>query len=143
MQIKFVTLDDEYMDWFQAQTGAGWRSDSRGFVAINAAGKPLGALMFESFTPTMCMVHIAIDNPLILRHGFLEEGFGYAYNYRDVKCLRAMLPENREKCIKFIKHLGFEEETRLEHGFQSGIDFVYYKLHKHDCRWHEEPACAA
>ena len=109
--------------------------DTKGIAAIND-GKIVAISVFDSWTVNSCMIHIWIDNPLVLKHGFAEEIFEYLFS--DVSGREVVIgctPANNEKALKFIKHIGFKEIGRIPDGYERGVDFVLTTMRKETCRW--------
>jgi RimJ/RimL family protein N-acetyltransferase len=109
--------------------------DTKGIVAIDA-GKIVAIAVFDSWTANSCMIHIWIENPLVLKHGFAEEVFEYIFGEESGReVVIGCTPANNEKALKFIKHIGFEEIGRIPDGFERGVDFVLTTMRKESCKW--------
>jgi hypothetical protein len=125
-------------DWMKARAHMITCEDSRGIVAYDDKNRIAACCVFDSFTADSCNVHIAIDNPLVIRSGFLKEIFRYLFVESGRKRIFGFIPANNEKSLNFSKHVGWVEDKRITNGFATGIDYVVLCMEKADCRWIEE-----
>lgn len=113
--------------------------DTKGIVAINA-GSIAAIAILDSWTANSCMIHIWIDNPMVLKHGFAEEVFGFTFSEESGReVVIGVTPDNNLKALKFIKHIGFEEVARIKDGHERGVDFVITEMRKEKCKWIDHP----
>ena len=113
-------------------------ADSKGVVAIQD-GKILAITILDSWTDNSCMIHIWIDNPIVLKHGYAEEVFDFVFNTGGREVIIGVTPANNPKALKFIKHIGFEEVARIPDGHERGVDFVVTTMRKENCKWVKRP----
>ena len=109
-------------------------ADSKGIVAIDN-GKIMAVTIFDSWTDNSCMIHIWIEHPIVLKHGYAEEVFDFVFNTGGREVIIGVTPENNPKALKFIKHIGFEEVGRIEDGHERGVDFILTTMRKESCKW--------
>lgn len=125
---------DEWPRWAE-QAQCVLCEDTKGMVAETDKGVPLAAAIFDNWTYTSCNIHIVIEKPIVLKHGFLNEIGNYIFN----TCGRIMLlgctPANNVKALKFNKHAGMKEVYRLKDGYDVGIDYVFTQMLKDECKW--------
>lgn len=113
--------------------------DTGGIVAIDEEkNETVAAVILDSWTPNGCQAHIIIQNPLILRHGFLEECFDFVFNVSGRGVINGVVKSDNEKALRFDKHIGFEETHRIKDGFDKGIDLIFVEIRKENCRWIKE-----
>jgi hypothetical protein len=120
-----VPLEAKYWPLIREECGPLLMEDTKGIVAVNKKDEILGAMIFDTWTHTCVNVHILVRNPIILRHGFIEEGYKYVFGTCERKMVVGVTPTNREKALKFVRHLGWQEIYRLKDGFAEGVDLVY------------------
>jgi hypothetical protein len=137
MNLQFSQINRERdWPWIAARTNIIPCSDTCGFVAYDDnTGKLQGAVVFDSFTNNSALTHVVIDNPLILRHGFLEEAADFAFIAARRGVLYGLVPANNAKAIRFDEHIGWRLVTVLKDGYDVGIDYRLYEMRKEDCRW--------
>ena len=120
--------------WIDALFFPVWCHDSEAMVAYHN-GKIVAASVADSFTAVGCTVHWGIDNPMVLRHGFIENICYHLFVERDRKVIFGLVPANNLKALKLDKHIGFVEEARLREAYDVGVDLVILRMDKSSCRW--------
>jgi hypothetical protein len=115
--------------------------DTNGIVAVDMdTNETVGVTIFDNWTPNCVTAHMIIVKPMLLRHGFLEECFDYAFNVCDRKIMIGIVKSDNAEAQKLDKHIGFVEQYRLKDGHADGIDLIYYTLHRDFCRFLPEIA---
>jgi RimJ/RimL family protein N-acetyltransferase len=122
-------------DWIQARARPVRCEDSQGIVAYNTEDEIQAITVFDSFIMDACSVHLAIDNPFVIRHGFLSETANHLFNVCERNRIFARIPATNTKSIKLTKHVGFSEVARIPEGFTKDVDFIVMRLDKEDCHW--------
>lgn len=117
--------------------------DSQGIVAADRGGNILAVCVADSFTPDSCNVHMAIDDPFVIKHGFLHEIGTHLFDVCGRSHIFGLVPANNDRALKFDKHIGFEEVVRIPDGVRTGVDYVVLRMNKEDCRWIREKREAA
>ena len=134
--IKFRPLSEPNdWDWFKSRTHTICCEDSQGIVAYDEKGKIHAVCVFDSFTVDACSVHFAIDNPFVIRHGFLREIAIHAYITCDRKRMFGLVPSTNTKARKLDKHIGFTEVAVIPDAVEEGVDYIVIRLDRQDCRW--------
>lgn len=141
MKIKRLETTEEWM-WVKERTHALLAEDTVGFIAYDDRGIHAAALADDHGVDN-CRLHIAIDSPLCIRHGFLSHVFDYVFITRGYKRVFGFVSQENQRALKFDKHIGFKEVGRLEDGFSEGVDLVAIRMDKSDCRWLSEIKRAA
>jgi hypothetical protein len=139
IQFKPMTESSEW-EFFKAKTQVIRCEDTQGIVAYSTTGKILAACVADSFSPDSCNVHMFIDNPIVIKHGFLHAIGHHMFNTCKRSHIFGLVPSNNEKAIKFDKHIGFTEVARIPDGVGTGTDYVVLRMNKADCPWitHEQ-----
>lgn len=122
-------------DWFVRRTSVIACADSQGIVAYDEKGITQAVCVFDTFAVDNCSVHFAIDNPFVIRHGFLGEIARHAFITRGRRRIFGLVPHTNEKSFRLVKHIGFTQVGRVPHGIAQGVDIVVFCLDKEDCRW--------
>ena len=112
--------------------------DSFGIVAKDEEGEIQAMCMADTFSVDACCVHLAIDNPYVLKYGFFQEVAQLLFIQKKRERLFGLVPDNNEKAIKLDKHIGFKEVTRIPDALMDGIGYIVMRMDKNDCRWLEE-----
>lgn len=138
----------EEWDWLQKRANPALSDDMKGIVAYRD-NDLIAAVVMDDWSYNSVTAHIAIGDPLVLRHGFLEEVFNYMFITAGKGIVLGVCPADREDVLKFTKHVGFNEIYRVRDGYMVGIDYVIQELRKEDCRYlrkrdgKERYSCAA
>jgi hypothetical protein len=136
MKMHFMPLLEDYeWEWFKERTHVIRCEDTQGIVAYAETGKILGVLVADSFSPDSCNVHMAIDSPFVIKHGFLHEVGNHLFNVCGRSHIFGLVPANNEKAVKFDKHIGFTEVCRIPDGVGTGTDYVVLRMDRADCPW--------
>lgn len=134
MDFKPLTTETEWK-WMKERTHVIACEDSQGIVAYDAGGRILAVCVADSFTPDSCNVHMAIDSPLVIKHGFLHEIGTHLFETCGRSHIFGLVPASNAKALKFDKHIGFNEVARIPDGVGTGTDYVVMRMNKEDCRW--------
>ena len=133
---RFFPLTKQYeWDWIDKRCYPIRDEYSSGVVAYDDFGKIAAIFVCDSFSMDSCGVHLAIDNPFVIRHGFLNESLNYIFNTRQRSRAFGLVPSDNEKAIKFNKHIGFKEVARVPDGYATGIDYVVMRMDANNNRW--------
>lgn len=138
----FKAMDNEG-EWnlFEKLTHVIKCGDYRGLVVRHDNGRVAAMAVCDSFTAgNGCNVHLAIIDPFVLRHGFLEEISRYVFIERECLRLFSLVAANNLKSLKLTRHIGMTELTRIPNGIGDGVDYVVMGLERDDCRWIQEKA---
>jgi hypothetical protein len=134
--IQFRRLTENYeWDWFKERTHVIRCEDTQGIVAYAATGKIMAIMAADSFTPDSCNVHVAIDNPIVIKYGFLNECFTHLFHTARRSHVFGLVPANNSRALKFNDHIGFTEVARIPDGVGTGTDYVILRMDKAQCRW--------
>jgi len=125
----------EEWNWVTERARCMRMSDTGGIVAYDGDGQIQAICVFDSFTVDNCTVHLAIDNPLVLRHGFLNEVARHLFHVCDRKRLFGMARSDNAKANKFNEKIGWKVVATIPDGFADGIDFIVYRMDRDECRW--------
>ena len=109
--------------------------DMQGIVAENECGHFQGCAIFGHWSPSSVQAHVIVENPMLLRHGFLEEAARYVFITCDRGVIIGLVPSNNEKALKLDAHIGFKEVGRVRDGHDFGVDTVIMELRRENCRW--------
>ena len=82
----------------------------------------VGAVIFDNWTENSVCAHMIITKPMLLRHGFLEECFDFAFNVCGRKVITGLVNSDNVKAQKLDEHIGFTEIGRFQLYRQIGIN---------------------
>jgi len=143
IRFRPLTTQDEWC-WCQRRTHIVLCADMKGIIAYDEDdGSIVAACVADSFGPDNCNVHIAIDNPMVIRRGFLSEIAHWLFDDCGRKRLLGLVPANNERARRFDEHIGFTEIARVPDGFATGIDYIILAMERDNCPWLKENRRAA
>ena len=134
--VKFKPMTENHeRAFFNEKTHVIRCEDTQGIVAYSATGKILACMVADSFSPDSCNLHVFIDSPMVIKHGFLLECFTHIFHVCKRSHVFGLVPSNNEKALKFNRHIGFTEVCRIPDGVGTGTDYVIMRMDKADCQW--------
>lgn len=110
-------------------------SDSCGILAVRDTGELLAGAVMDSFTNTACNVHLAIENPIVLRHGFLERVAQETFLLRNRKTIFGLTPSDNAKALKFNEHIGMKYVTEIPDAYDEGVGYVVTRMDRDTSPW--------
>ena len=139
--IKFKPLTEaSEWDWVWERAHPLQCKDSQGIVAYeDTTGKIAGIVIMDSWTPSGCQAHFAIDNPICIRRGLFSEVAHHVHTVAGRKYIFGLVPANNEHAYKFDLKMGFKEVARIPDGYGEGIDYIVVRMSREENRWlHKE-----
>jgi RimJ/RimL family protein N-acetyltransferase len=139
MAVTFRALGEP--DWLLIPDSARprWCADTKGIAAQNDKGELLAVCVLDTWTANSCMIHIWIDNPIVLKHGFSQTIFDYVFNTCNRNVIIGVTPSDNPLALRFIRHIGFVDTGVIPDGHERGVDFIITTLRKENCRWIPQP----
>lgn len=137
MDVRFRGLQtEEDWRWVNSRTNAIWTATTTGIVAFDAETFQVAAMcVFDSWTANSVQMHMAIDKPMVLRHGLLEEVSEYVYVTSKRNIILAPVPADNKKALKLNSHIGMTTICVIKDGYEVGTDINILELRKEDCKW--------
>lgn len=130
-----IQSDDDW-NWIKTRANPILTEGTTGIIAVDTEVNEIVAMAaFDNWTENSVQMHMAIDRPTILRHGFLEEIGNYVYNTCEKGIILATVPANNPKAVKLDTHIGMDVVYRVKDGFKKGVDYLLLELRKENCRW--------
>ncbi len=136
--IAMRAMDPNDWDWIQRRAQCILCEDTQGVTAYETeTGKVLACCAIDSFTENSCSTHMAIDNSMVLRHGFLEEISRHLFVTCGRSNIISLIPSTNKRTLRFNKHVGFKEVARVPNAIADGIDYVVMQMTRDECKWLE------
>jgi hypothetical protein len=140
IQFRAGTTAEDWA-WIKQRADPIWTEGTKGLVAEDLdTGEIVAMAALDNWTGNSVQIHWAIDNPLVLRHGFIEEIFYYLFTTCDKKILLATIPSNNVKSLKLSTHIGLDTVHTIKDGFEEGVDYILMEMRKENCKWLKERA---
>lgn len=132
----FLPIKPQDLDHMPADARPNLCSDTRGIMAVDDEGIPQAIAVFDSWSFNSMQIHIWIENPFVLKHGFAEEVFRFAFSEESGRTLIiGITPSDNEAALKFIKHMGFKYKCKIKDGYKIGVDYIVTEMRKKQCRY--------
>lgn len=103
---------------------------------VTKNGKILGVVGFDSWNGASCQMHIAGEGNWLTRD-LIHAAFDYAFNVADLNVVLGFVPSTNTKALRFDKHVGFVEVSRIKDGTPEG-DLIILELRRENCRYLRE-----
>lgn len=135
--IQFKPLTEEHeWQWIWERAHPMAVKDTQGIVAYDDATRKIAAIVvMDSWTPSGCQTHFAIDNPMAIKRGLFREVAIHIHVVCDRRYIFGLIPANNDAAHKFDLKMGFEEVARIPEGYDIGVDYIVVRLAKEDNRW--------
>ena len=133
--MNFIATEAHHLRYIPADALPRLCADTKGITVLNEKG-PQAICLMDTWSVNSCHIHIWIGNPMVLRHGFLEEIFGFVFGETSGrKMVIGVTPSDNAKSLKFNKHVGMQEVCCIHDAFSDGIHAVVTTMTKSECRW--------
>lgn len=132
-----VMKSAQQWEWLRQKLSVILQADTVGLLVYDDRGNVAAGVIFDTFTRDSCNVHLAIQNPMVLRHGLLQRIAEYAYVTRGKKRIFGLVPTPNLKAIRLNKHIGFHVVTNIPDAIADGVGYTIMRLDREDCRWLE------
>ena len=117
-------------EWVAAQTGGQFRSDAVA-IGLEKNGEVVAGAIFDSFNGASVVAHVAAQS---VNREWLHAIHWYAFEQLRVNCVIGIVSSDNAKALRFDKHLGFREVTRIPNACPDA-DMVILTLNKEDARY--------
>ncbi len=134
MRLKGLDKPEEWA-WIESRAHPVRDEFTTGIVAYDDNDRIAAVFLADAFSEHHCGVHLAIDNPMVIRKGFLNTCLDYVFNQRGVKRVFGQVPANNQKALRFNKRIGFKIASIIPDGYKTGVDLVIMRLDAADNRW--------
>ncbi len=135
--VTVVPLAGEHWEWIQRHTSPALCKDTTGLVAMRG-DQIVGAVVFGGFSPNSCSVHIAIEDPRVVKR-LLQMSGEFVFLHAKRQVVLGMTPADNERALRLNSGVGFKEVHRIKDGYKKGVDFVLQELRQEDCKWFKLP----
>ena len=134
MIFRPLNIKDDW--WYMIEGGSPpvLCANTQGIVAVEK-GKIWAMVVMDSWSHNSVQVHMRITNPLVLRHGLMEECSRHIHIVADRQIIIGLVPGDNSKALKLNRHIGYTEVHRIKDGHALGVDTVIMELRAADNRW--------
>lgn len=112
--------------------------DLRAMFWVNDASVIEWVVGYDGFVGHCCQMHVVNLTGKSVPRKLVWAAFDYPFNQGGLKCLLGVVNSNNTKAMRFDKHLGFKEMSRLPGMHDDGGDLVFFAMQKSECKWIKE-----
>jgi hypothetical protein len=117
-------------EWVATQTGGQFRSDAVA-IGLEKGNAIVAGAIFDSFNGASVVAHVAATH---INREWLHMIHFYPFQQLKVNCVLGIVSSDNEAALRFDKHLGFREVTRIPGACPTG-DMVLLVMNKEDRRY--------
>jgi len=129
--------DERFIDWAQTiMPDVTFRDDAYA-LGCERDGQIVGAVIFDTFGPSDCLIHVVTDGK---RRWFSRELATRVCAFTFIQCkfrrITAMISADNEASLRFLEGFGgWVQEGVLRQGGTNGEDLILFGMLRRDCRW--------
>jgi len=136
MSDRYVYDEDERLvAWAEEQIGGRCREDAVA-IGLERDSELRGVAVFDTFTPTSCMVHLASDGSRRwMTRELITRVFAYPFlqcRFRRISCIAS---ETNTDSLRIIRHFGWVQEGVIREGGTEGEDLLLFGMLREECRF--------
>jgi RimJ/RimL family protein N-acetyltransferase len=124
------------LTWLASRAGITVHAGLEAIKATDTAGRIVGMVGFDGWTPNALCMHIALEYPGALRR-LIRPGFDIAFNRLQKRLVIVTVLSTNKRSLALVRHLGFIETHRILDGWDVGAHLVIHEMRRHECRWLE------
>lgn len=122
--------------WVQSHLPLKRVEDTNGIMAIDLdKNETVAGAIFDTWTTTAVQAHLIVQNPMVLRHGFLEECCDFVFNVAGRDMMIGLVPSDKEAALKLNPKIGFTELVRIPQAVEDDVDMVVMIMRREDCNF--------
>ncbi len=93
---------------------------------------------YDGFVGKVCQIHVVNCAKKSAPRKLVWVAFHYAFIQAEREALIGLVNSKNAEAMRFNKHLGFKEISRLPGLHDDGGDLVLFKMNKSECKWIKE-----
>jgi hypothetical protein len=108
---------------------------------LDSQGNLIGVVGYDGYNGASVQMHSAGVGNWVNRE-FLYAAFDYPFRVMDCKVVLGLIPSGNVQAIRFNRHVGFTEVTRIEGAHPDGA-LILMQMRREECRWLHHPKVRA
>jgi RimJ/RimL family protein N-acetyltransferase len=93
---------------------------------------------YDGFIGSACQMHVVNLKGKSTPRKLLWAAFDYPFNQAGLSVLLGVVNSKNKAAMRYDKHLGFTELSRIPGAHDDGGDIVLFKMTKDECKWLKE-----
>lgn len=128
--------EERLLPWAEQRIGiAPFRRDAYS-IGLARNGELAGVIVFDTFTPNDCQIHVASDGSRTwLTKELLAAAFAYPFIQLEYQSITAIVACDNEQALSFDMALGFEKVGVRHRAGVGGKDIIILEMMRDKCRW--------
>jgi L-amino acid N-acyltransferase YncA len=118
----------EHWPWFLERTGYAPSDGFQAIEAVNAAGRIVGMVGYDHWSPRSVQMHVALERPGCCRR-LLREAFRYPFELCGIGCVVGITGLD-SRSARMAERLGFREVGRAPNA-----ELVFWEMRRNECPW--------
>ncbi len=114
--------------WIADRTSGEWREGGK-CIGLEKNGELIAGMMVDWYNGASCYMHIAAEGRQWLNRDFLWHCFHYVFRKLNCNVAIGLVPSTNAAALRFDRHLGFVELSRVPKGHPEG-DLVVLTISK-------------
>lgn len=129
---RVITHQDKLVGpWVCSRAGGTYTEGAT--LGLEKDGALIAGVIVDGWNGASARMHVAGEGNWLNRE-FLFACFDYVFRQLDLNVVIGTVASDNAKALRFDKHLGFREVTRIPKGHPKG-DLVILTMRKEDCRF--------
>jgi RimJ/RimL family protein N-acetyltransferase len=124
----------EHLSWLASRAHLTLTPALRAREAVDETGRILGMVGFDGWLGNACQVHVALEDPRVLRR-LARDGFRIVFEELGYAACMAPVLGTNARSLRMVAGLGFREVHRGKDWIASGVDLVFHEMRREECRW--------
>lgn len=132
--MSFTVRASRDLDWIAKRTQGSYSTGARAIEAIDRAGRRVGMVGYDNWTPNSAEISIALESPIAWR-ALAKPAFQYPFSECDKGLLLARISSANKRSLQLTEHVGFKPTYRIEDAITPGVHLVLFEMRREHCRW--------
>jgi hypothetical protein len=109
--------------------------------AVDENGTVHGMFGYDGWTPNAVVMHVALDNPVVLRR-LIHAAFMFPFVQLNLGVALCAIRGDNPRSLKLTEKVGFKRVYTIKDCFGPGIDQMIFEMRREDCRWIQQRKAA-
>lgn len=128
--------DDRLREWVEERIpDCRFREDATA-IGIERKGIVQGAVIFDTFSPTSCFIHLASDGSRRwITREFIQRVFAYPFIQLALPRVNCVVSALNHDSLRLTRHFGWTQEGTLREAGTVGEDLIFFGMLRRECRF--------
>lgn len=128
--------DDRLIEWVQSRIPNCLFREDATTIGLERDGSVRGAVIFDTFSPTSCFIHLASDGSRRwITRELIQRVFAYPFIQLALPRVNCVVSETNHDSLRLTRHFGWKQEGVLREAGSEGEDLVLFGMLRRECRF--------